>query len=146
MNAQPVLTLKKLTVTHKQSVAIQMVHSLAVVTKDTHSQFLYKVYTFSFKSLHPTTHHVFLFAMRCLNSRAKLPQQTICLTTYPIFVSISCCAHTTYLNKLWYILRCWRMSGWDPQLRLKRSVQQQRWFVHMCLFPRILRKWDSLFW
>ena len=44
MNAQPVLMI----VTHKQSVAIQMVHSLAVVTKDTNSQFLYKVYTFSF--------------------------------------------------------------------------------------------------
>ena len=51
MNAQPVL----ITATHKQSVAIQMVHSLAVVTKDTHSKFLYKVYTFSFKSFHPTT-------------------------------------------------------------------------------------------
>ena len=102
MNAQPVL----MTVTHKQSVAIQMVHSLAVVTKDTHSQFLYKVYTFSFKSFHPTTHHVFLFAMRCLNRRVKLPQQTICLSTYPIFVPISCCVHTTCLNKLWCILRC----------------------------------------
>ena len=118
MNAQAVL----LTVTQKQSVAIQMVHSLALETKDTHSQFLCKVCTFSFKSLHPKTHHVFLFAMRCLNSRVKLPQQTICLTTYPIFVPISCCAHTTCLNKLWCILRCWRMPGWDSQLRLKRCV------------------------
>ena len=79
MNAQPVL----MTVTQKQSVAIQLVHSLADVTKDTQgmekivpvgSQFLYKVYTFSFKSLHPTTYHVSLFAMRCPNSRIKLPQ------------------------------------------------------------------------
>ena len=102
MTAPPLL----MSITQKQSVAIQMVHSLAVVTKDTHSQFLYKVYTFSFKSLHPPTHHVFVFAMRCLNSRVKLPQQTICLSTYQIFVFISCCAHTTCLNKLWYILRC----------------------------------------
>ena len=110
MNAQPVL----MTVTQKQSVAIQMVHSLAIVTKDTQgmekiapvgSQFLYKVYTFSFKSLHPTTHHVFLFAMRCLNSRVKLPQQTIRLSTCIIFECISCCAHITSLNKSWYILR-----------------------------------------
>ena len=94
MNAQAVL----ITVTQKQSVAIQMVHSLALETKDTHSQFLCKVCTFSFKSLHPKTHHVFLFAMRCLNNRVKLPQKTICLSTYPIFVPISCCAHTTCLN------------------------------------------------
>ena len=110
MNAQPVL----MTVTQKQSVAIQMVHSLAIVTKDTQgmekiapvgSQFMCKVYTFSFKSLHPTTHHVFLFAMRCLNSRVKLPQQTIRLSTCIIFECISCCAHITSLNKSWYILR-----------------------------------------
>ena len=98
MNAQPVL----MTVTQKQSVAILMVRSLAIVTKDTQGmekiapvcfQFLYKVYTFSFKSLHPTTHHFFLFAMRCLNGRVKLHQQTIRLSTYPICECISCCAH-----------------------------------------------------
>ena len=53
------------------------------------------VYTFRFKSLHPTTHHDFLFEMRCLNSRLKLPQQTICFL-YPFHVALIQLASINY--------------------------------------------------
>ena len=53
------------------------------------------VYTFRFKSLHPTTHHDFLFEMRCLNSRVKLPQQTICFL-YPFHVLLIQLASINY--------------------------------------------------
>ena len=53
------------------------------------------VYTFRFKSLHPTTPHDFLFEMRCLNSRVKLPQQTICFL-YPFHVVLIQLASINY--------------------------------------------------
>ena len=74
-----------MTVTQKQSVAIQMVHSLSVATKDTHSQFLYKVYTFSFKSLHPKTHHVFLFGNEMSKQSCKTAPANNLLEHLPNF-------------------------------------------------------------
>ena len=58
---------------------------------------LYNKYSlyFRFKSLHPTTHHDFLFEMRCLNSRVKLPQQTICFL-YPFHVVLMQLASINY--------------------------------------------------
>ena len=87
MNAQPVL----MTVTQKQSVAIQLVHSLAVVTKDTQgmekivpvgSQFLYKVYTFS---LSTPQHTMFPFCNEMSKQSYKTAPISNLLEYFPNF-------------------------------------------------------------